>query len=372
MAKKVKKTEFQGWPCRDEFNPHIVRHLNPNTLDSQLLHAEVACFQEAYQHALALVLQQPGAQDHQKDLPPGTPENWLPLAYRLQPVFEDKQPKDCLASSKMGGIPDFRDFYNFTVSDAKRAAIQNKPKQPQQTIEQAIKRVWPQCAHCHKHMLFMGQFCMSPWLNAIYLSTNWKKAGGYGCYQSSGLGNEQDLRQAIGVASDIWYYIFFCDCGVYHEPLCNAHVITKTRFHYSPDDGMSKCLWPIEEYVDGLQSHMDGLGHDMAGKIECRVIKGMEYRFDYDPRGGCSFDEFWEAINDLAEFDYDSPCLYGRPRSQQEEKRFFCSNAFPGIHRQSPIIWWSDEEHDMDYQLYGCLRCIDHDQLYCRVDSSCT
>lgn len=383
---------FRGWPTYDEWNPHIVRHLNvvddnhitgmPGSAKS--LVKPVAEFQAAYKDALATILALPGADQYRKeDLPPGCPENWLPLAYRLQPIMGESQGTDHwqldvqlknLAASKMGGIPDFRDLYAFTVSDTKLAEATGKPKRPQQSVHEAIQRVWPRCANCHKHMKFAGQVRMSPWLNSIYLSVNWAAVSLYGGhYQTSGLGTDHELRTDTKSDVEIWYYIFFCDCGVHYAPHCNAHLMLRTRYNWEGPFGEEKCLFDDQEYMDGICTQMDETGHDIAGPISLRLVNDMEYRFDLAARDRLN-DDFAEALHDLPVCDYDhsSPFFFGEPHSQQDERRWCCVNTFTGFHRQSPIVWWHDEDHDMDYQIYGCLRCMDHDAVYCKLDASCT
>lgn len=390
-----------------EWNPHIIDKINDNKSSEK-----TTLFLEKYQRARDIISAFPKSPDP------------IPLAYRLSPQLSDITDfnQDVLGLPKFGGIPDMSWWFSFTVDFS--VMYQGKQgKHKTQDLKETIKKSWPVCCCCHKPLRFLGQVEISEWARVIHslTCTNYaeKEYQQNSSYKISGLGSGDKV--GLNSGSDLWWYIFFCDCWEnYDVESSSAAIILKNKYRpvrnsflqeklknsdlskeeklecealldiVGPDK--DKCLWPEEEYKAAVESfmeesniHPETFKSDSGmGKIPLQFLEDFHLRFDIDyPNvihddiydylyyGSKMKEENIFGINGEYQF-------FGRPHSQQEEPRFMCSygrefNGF-NIHRQAPIICWDDSERDMTHQMYGCLRCSHSqtDTVWARMDHSCT
>jgi len=307
-----------------------------------------------------------------------------PLAYRLEPqLFEPS--KNGALGSNFGGLPDFREDHNFLY--------RNHP-QIKKTPEELIEEKWPRCGECGQYMAFLASVdTIDGWMLAIHKMTANKptkgtygekldpKSDNYQYYQSSGLGYGNDL------CADSWplfkptFRIFYCADNHIHSPNSDARVYIQSRENpanrrlFGGDDPIRNFM-EREEYWAEMSEFVEK--NKIFVEEYVTPIIGFDLKFDVDIPGGDEEYELYEKIDEATEkhpkiFGKESPYqFFGKPYSQQDETRPYCTNSFHGLHRMAPILNWTDNEHDFSRQIYGCLRCVNEGVVYCKTDGSCT
>lgn len=344
----------------DELNPHIVWSLNKKIGKCFFLEEnEKSLFNEfiqKYNKAKSLF-------SEYKDKFCG--KDFVPLAYRLDIITGDEQKQDDITKDKLGGIPDIRNYMMYDFS------IKNK------TLIESISNSWPICKCCGKRMIFIGQMNYTNYINAIHVATSKKDD----FFELSAFGK----RDSFGFSERHLYFYCTCynDIGLSYNSILLKNYVIPYR--------AEKKVLDLKDYNAEIQNFMldNGIHPDniKRGKIPLKFIEKYDLNFDLDwifgNKNNLSYEEeLEEIIEEVLPEALPSPSgkygsdftLFGKPESQQEQKRFFNPIGYNKATRMSPLINWTDEHEDFTYQIYGDFRYYFHMQkeVPCLVDGSCT
>jgi len=368
---KPQKLAFPFLEQVDEWNPHIVRYFRDEVPQSKKdLLSEKDDLEKRNANIKIWLDKWNSAQEI---LNKAKRKGIYPLAYRLEPKLSEIKRVDPVEGLKFGGIPDFRSDFSFKDGLSKG-----------KTPKELIANFWPRCGGCMEYMRFLGGVDLTDWLIPIHMMTaNNPTKTSYRSnipedeipyYQHSGLGYGRDLGDigfGFGLTRNFWN-IFYCDSPHFESPAYDSRIIVESRFR---DE--NKEVMDIKRYKKEIREFVKK--HKIKSNIPIQKLEGLTLKFDIDVPGK-EFPDAWmcEAAEEYPEIfgrDRDSDYqFFGKPRSQQTEKRYACQNSFLGLHRMAPIVNWTDCDHDFTYQIYGCLKCRgqeSHD-IYCKTDGSCT
>lgn len=282
----------------------------------------------------------------------------FPLAYRLEPVLSDELTLDPVDGNKFGGIPDLRHGYGF---------IHKK----EEGLDKLIARAWPKCSCCHEYMNYLCGLSLGEWTIPIHLLTRRKfpKEGGqYEASIRSGLGFDGSVG-AEHINFNWFWNVFYCREPHFDNPNSDSVVLKSIKYEESKLFGAEEYKKAVDEFVSA---------NKIESNIPIQTVKGFNLRFDVDIPGVSTYLSW---LTDLREDQKHSEIFgrdgdyqfFGEPRSQQTEKRPFCSNSYFNQHRFAPIVNWTDQEKDFTYQIDGCLRCTENfAPVWCKTDGSCT
>lgn len=383
--------EFPAFPLQtqeDEWNPHIINHVHDKALDmegtyygflkkkgndpeggkgelklSDLVGDDKSGVLEAnFEKGVTLWKSAQTILNETQML------GMFPLAYRLEPILSEPKDRDPIEGSKFGGVPDFRYGSGSSHPNEKKYL-------------EAITRRWPRCGGCGEHMKFLAGVDLSEWLLPLhYMTANSPNHTSSGSkitdrnihsYQHSGLGFGRDLCAPYWPLMKPFFQIFYC-----HEPHFDRPVFDSILLIEEKPSECDEELLPMGAYKKAISTFVKK--NNIESNIPLQTLEGLALRFDIDIPG----EEFIaEWMKDVVEkhpeiFGYkEAPySFFGRPSSQQTEKRYGCQNTFLGLHRMAPIVNWTDQDRDFSYQIYGCFRCKgqESEQVYCKTDGSCT
>lgn len=384
---------MNGLITHDEFNPHIVWTLNymPDKLSDKSLsvHSPEALaelveslpwmaeenrrhsaaralrdrFYDKYARCRAFIENHDDGDkfiaDLRKSIGAKKADRFVPLAYKFD-LKTSPTDTDQLGGNKFGGIPDFRSEL--------RHVEKITDKNP---IEFALSRNWPICGGCQKYMRFVGQMAMPVEEYVIHYLTCVSRPGWY-CPVSA-LGPRGNDIGGIGRSTTLNQY-FACPC----HPMDGSRDAVILRQPVWLYDEQNK-TFRDEDYIAAAKAFMlkNGLATDdeMGLNIPLQTIDGVELGLDLEIWGDSKYDfsdmfcAFHEEF-DRCQADFT---LFGVPRSQQTEKRPF-STFGHNLFRQSPILNWNDDDHDITRQIYGCFRSSERTfgTVSCRMDNSST
>jgi len=391
-----------GVPARDEINPHIIYNLHR---ESEILKRAVASeasmermlaseigveptkellwlkaqhadtfsvlqiqkeFLEAYDKArnfllghkdIGLLLEGVSKVKHGQE-----EGQFLPLTYRLD-LLTDNMTPDHKGPNHMGGVP-----HQLLTSRGKYD----------------VAKVWPRCGSCHEYMIFLGEMDLTPYMWVIHHLTSSKGKEKFD-RPVSGLGHSGEQEEYKPHTHKL-HQMFFCPCWNHENYAPDARVLN--HYMFKPLRGEER-----ESDKDKPEEHekikafieANGLdkGRDDRGMIPEQAVTGFKIRMDLaapeDGWRGKSCYRFGEVYDDFNEnFVHDNESrtsdysMWGEPRSQQTERRYFSSMPDKPI-RMAPIINWNDDGNDITHQMYGCYRTAQMGgSFHARMDSSCT
>ena len=370
----------------------MLHRLNPHIVDPKQLHRDVGLRElggygnecRPYELARTRFLKRYDSAVHLLSGVSGLTEAFpdgLPLAYNISPVLKPAT-LPVGKGAKFGGIPSLQGLISFEAHRDRGPIIDH------------IAHAWPRCGCCHRHMRFICQLSFGPLAGVIHALTHFPSTHGLE-YALSGIGGGK-LQPSYIV--DRWWYVFMCpQAGEhFHNPNFDAHILVDWRFRSmrdifaskSEDDTASTKEKAQRQYrqqvLAATKSFMGDIGElsledQDSAIIPLQRVVGCRLGFDLDLdlHGMDTWDlsEGAEGVVDAhpevfgKRGDY---VFFGKPRSQQTERRPYCQNSYLGPTRMSPILNFTDENHDFSYQLYGDTMSIDHKDLYCKVDGSCT
>ncbi|MFA6461649.1 MAG: hypothetical protein WCV90_05230 [Candidatus Woesearchaeota archaeon] len=370
------KFAFPNKKVVDEWNPHLVRYVRESAPLFTSHHAneqEMALFSG---HIQTWLSQWNSAQRVLNEVQSA---GVYPLVYRLDPQLSVPLEIDPISGSKFGGVPDFRyEIKNWASSEGE--------------LQERISTLWPKCDECGEHMRFLAGADLSDWLLAIHVMTaNEPTHTNYGrkiteadihYYQHSGVGFGKN------VCADIWpfispfYQIFYC--ADHHDkdvPFSDARIQIERRYgkRYEERALGDKKLLDIEPYREVISQFL--ADHKIESDLPIQTIDRLSLKFDIDIPGKRNIDWMGKVREAHPEIFGEergvngktSPYqFFGHPYSQQDERRYACQSTFLGLHRMAPIVNWTDQNEDYSRQIYGCLRCHGDQEVYCKVDGSCT
>jgi hypothetical protein len=316
------------------------------------------------------------------------PEEAL-LLYRLDPqTTPSEDPIGDLTASRFGGLPDLRRFFyagsHYDKEDEKRYEREwraytlnpmdpNRPPQPASPkvnlppLAEWIEKTWPRCNCCNRPMQFIGQVELTEWL-IVLLNLTYKKEGSYGAY--TGATNKRVVEYSNSHRT--WLYFFKCEDRHWEEPSSDARVMIATMVINPRDGDTSAPAWTDEEFSTALTTFANK--HEVTG-LPSALVTGCLPKFDVEHNEASEDLDTWELQKAHPEL-FGRDCnfqLFGEEQSQQEPKRFFCTNSYDGPHYQAPILSWDDDEHDITHQMYGCTRCVGiENTIWAKMDSSNT
>jgi hypothetical protein len=334
--------------------------------------AKIALFKERYAHAQSLV---PG--EH--------------LLYRLDPQTAPSQDAvSDFTAARFGGLPDLRRFFHAhgyrDKTDEKRYEKEwraymlspmdpNRPPQPEPTkvnlppIAEWVEKMWPRCNCCHKPMEFIGQLELTDWQVAILQATyflpeemefkSWVKEAAY-----TGAANKRMVEHVSCYRT--WMYFFKCEYRHWEEPNSDARVMIAMVQTNPRDNEPDIPAWTDEQFHAAVAAFTS---EHQIQEIDPLLVTDYALKFDVEEHTG------WELRKAHPEV-FDSDCnfqLFGEARSQQDPKRYLCTNSYGGPHYQAPLLSWDDNENDITHQMYGCPRCVGIEHtIWGKMDSSNT
>lgn len=368
----------------DEWNPHIVRHVHDEIPELKGSHYDVLKslkdLPEEHKGKLRAIMGNDNSTALEANL-----KQWLttwnaaqsilngerklgvyPLAYRLETVLSESLEEDPIKGSKFGGVPDFRHTYKLQHADNKDPL-------------EVIASLWPRCGGCGENMRFLAGVDLSDWLLPIHLMTaNNPTRTSYGSeitnsdihyYQHSGLGFGRNLC-ADSPSHKPFFQIFYCNKPHFDSPAFDSRLQIEHRY-----SGRAEKLLDMETYRKAISQFVKE--NKIESNIPIQTLEGLKLRFDIDIPGEEFIEDWMEGVVEKHPEVFGNTAPYqffGHPYSQQTERRYGCQNTFLGLHRMAPIINWTDQYHDLSYQIYGCLRCPGQEsrEIYCKTDRSCT
>ncbi len=391
---------MNGLITHDEFNPHIVWQLNhvvsklsdkslgvnsPEAL-AELVESLPWMAEENRRHSAARALRdqfydkyarcRAFIENHEdgdkfiaylrKSIGAKKADRFVPLAYNFA-VKTSLTDTDELGGNKFGGIPDFRSELRHVEK------IPDKYKNP---IEFALYRNWPICGGCQKHMRFVGQMAMPVEEYVIHYLTCVNRDGWYA--PVSALGPRGNDIGGIGLSTTLNQF-FACPCHPM-DGSRDAAILRQPVWLYDELTGKSQNkTFRDEDYIAAAKAFMleNGLATDdeMGLNIPLQTIDGFTLGFDLEIWGDSKYDfsDMFDAFHEEFGWRQTDFILFGVPRSQQTEKRPF-STFGHNLFRQSPILNWNDDDHDITRQMYGCFRSSERTfgTVSCRMDNSNT
>ena len=241
---------------------------------------------------------------------------------------------------------------------------------------EVVSNLWPKCGGCNEHMNFLGGVDLSDWLIPIHVMTGGGMDSGpkvtsldLKSSQYSGVGFGRTICSDSS-AHRPFFQMFYCNEPHFDSPAFDSMIHAEQR--YEGDKGK---VMNVEEYRDVVSQFVKDNG--IESNISIRSLEGVALKFDLDIPGE-DYGEDW-----MYDVEEDHPEIFGRegdyqffgkPESQQGNRRFACQNTYHGLHRMGPIVNWTDRDHDFTYQVDGCLKCLgqESNQVYCKTDGSCT
>ena len=412
----------------DEFNPHIVWGINRDipvncgdvydydrkrkgevTRDERI-RAMAAEFIAKYDQAHAIILKAASDPDCKFSPEQAAKEcdlrkPFVPLAYRLNVLHGHEVPldQDDLSREKFGGLPDLYNKVLRIASDRaaqwdmyvksydlktaqRRLGSQERPKPL--TIRRALEKAWPKCGCCNSYMRFVAQLNYSDWASAIHICTRKSHPQWHGMMSAFGFG--QDHEQAL---PNEWHMYFYCPCNQWDNSNHDCAVV-RTGANPSRDDDdedfndgkqeKPKPLYSMRQYKRAVTAFMKRHGihpdkestrDDMAGYIPLEFVEGYELGFDLDWVGFDMWDMERALREEMPESKHRSRyTLFGEARSQQTPRRYMTFKGYETPMRMSPLLNWTDNEHDFTYQIYGDFRTAERfgPPLQGKIDGSCT
>lgn len=375
-----------GIPVRDEINPHFIYQLNRNTgklsnkklelygeEESDLpqifveenqrkkmvrqirdefidLYDKAVAFLEGHKYGPRLLEAVQRSVASKK-----LTTKFYPLAYRVDLETEDMAHDNPYTMSKLGGMP-----HPLLIKNGKYA----------------VERAWPWCPNCLKPMLFLGQLDLTCHQWVIHQLTMYPDPKKEFPYPVSGLGWDQD--KDLPHSGRLHQY-FYCPCGNFDSPNCDAAVIEQYVFK-DEEKIAPEAEKQIRDFMEKHKLLEDNDEDGMGGHISPQRVMTMTVGMDLDTpnEGWRGMKRFTSGLWDLQskfgdEFKSNGAfTLWGAPASQQTEKRFHSSHYMFNL-RMAPVINWCDENHDITRQMYGCYRTYrGPGKMYCRMDNSNT
>lgn len=260
-------------------------------------------------------------------------------------------------------------------------------------IQKDLEFYWPRCHQTGKFMKFLASINLGIWPKVLHdalcvksADRNWSppasRAIGYDLARTDG---GRDVSE-----SDIWMHLFVSEQADFETFVPDCHVRLTTAPNYNK---MDVHMAEITRRIHGERQLSDGTllqlitDFQKANCVKSPYICGPK-KFFTNIRPRFNFDGLGPKPQKLEDLhDSDNPndfgswrasgdvTIYGRPRSQQTEKRFIAPDRYNGLRALTPVFCFSDSENDITHQFYADMimgDAISHKMIYCKLDSSCT
>ena len=244
---------------------------------------------------------------------------------------------------------------------------------------------WPREAN-GKFMRYQGSINLGCWPRVLHDALSiprqwWENGMSYVCGTDI---SKVDASEFI--ENDIWMHLFATSSGDFETFSPDCHVRFTSEFNFNHIDERHK---RIVDDVYGNKHFTNEQIKELIVKFQeentkkCETFTSpSEFFTNIRPRF------YWDGllttdkINDLYDdekgiFTYgEGDChVFGKPRSQQEERRYISPDQYNGLRALTPMFCFSDSEADMTHQFYAdgvMMDSISHKRTYCKLDSSCT
>jgi hypothetical protein len=385
-----------------DINPHIVHGLSTDS-DEELAHSlhphsraiflqNVATIRASYARATELLIGDPVV----KEAFP----NGLPLVYALYPQLKPMR-RDITGAEKFGGYPDIQRLGWMWYAAHPDHGCTLTGARLQRARWKSLVAHWPRCGCCHQPMAFLGQLDLTDWVNAIHALTRWKRGAHERDCRISGIGPERNCGTG---AHRKWWYLFMCRDIHYDNPNSDVHVwlnnyaVPEPRVFPGLDDEEARkkakeiCEERDEPPVDrpeiadlvrrycravqkktlsagGKRHAVDVLRHRpltrAGGLITPQRVVGYHFRWELDYIGTSETYDLDDAVEEIVDANPDvfggrgdGIKLFGAPRSQQDERRYWTGHGdilSGGPTRMAPLLTFDSLSEDVTVQIYADL-----------------
>ena len=258
-------------------------------------------------------------------------------------------------------------------------------------IQKDLRYYWPRCHQTGKYMKFLASINLNIWPKVLHDALCIKGNSQWSPPSSRAIG--YDLAREDGrniYESDIWMHLFVSEQSDFETFVPDCHVRLTTTHNYDKVDP-SMAEWsrnydaerelPKETLIpiiEAFQKENCVESPHICGPKQ--FFTNIRPRFNFDGLGKISdkLEELSDSDNpnDFGSWKGSGDCtIYGRPRSQQTEKRFISPDSYNGLRALTPMFSFSDAQNDITHQFYAdavCFDAIRHKYSYCKLDSSNT
>lgn len=257
--------------------------------------------------------------------------------------------------------------------------------------EKDLRFYWPHDPHSPegKRMRYQGSINLGVWPRVLHdamatAEQYWENGKSFVCGTNISRPDAYEYLEC-----DIWMHLFSSMQADFETPIPDCQVRFTSEFNFAN----------IDETHTKIIEDIYGNKHFTPEQIKELVVKFQEEqavkddgvkppksffcnirpRFYFD---GLKRTAKLEALAERGNWgeglmeSHRGDCqIYGRPRSQQEAKRFISPDSYNGIRALTPMFAFDDVDADMTHQFYADALMMDdisHKRAYCKLDSSCT